>query len=185
MPEIEPHPFGYFLPENAEILIIGSFPCIKNNDYGDWFYSSSGKNDFWKLLSDVYNMPVETKSKKIEICQKHKIAITDIGGRIERIKGNCSDSNLKIHEINTIGIEKCLIPSIRNVYFTSKFVEKHFLKHYPKVDITCITLLSPSPAANRYIARLDEFKTLIKSGEITSAYQFRLRKYREHLLNDN
>lgn len=185
MTEIEQHPFGYFLPENAEILIIGSFPCKVNNDYGEWFYCGSGKNDFWKLLSEVYGMQVETKSQKMELCQKHKIAITDIGGRIVRLKGNCSDSNLKIHEPNAIGIDNCLIPSIRKVFFTSKFVEKHFLKFYPNFDRPYSSLISPSPAANRYIARLDEFKSLMKSGEITSAYQFRLRKYREHLLNDN
>ncbi|WP_183906706.1 hypothetical protein [Rufibacter immobilis] len=41
---IEEHPFGYYLPQNAEKLLIGSFPCYNGEDYGDWFYSGSGKS---------------------------------------------------------------------------------------------------------------------------------------------
>ena len=39
----ETHPFGYYIPDQADKLIIGSFPCFNGVDYGDWFYSGSGK----------------------------------------------------------------------------------------------------------------------------------------------
>ncbi len=50
---IEEHPFRYFIPDNANKLIVGSFPCFNGTDYGDWFYSGSGKND-WELECSNY-----------------------------------------------------------------------------------------------------------------------------------
>ncbi|MBC3538365.1 hypothetical protein ACFSC6_08465 [Rufibacter sediminis] len=182
---IEEHPFGYYLPENADKLLIGSFPCHNGKDYGDWFYSGSGKSDFWKLMSDVFGMPCFTKDNKTEICLKHGIAITDIASKIERTKGNCSDSNLKIVEVNTAGINSCLKANIKVIYFTSKFVERHFSRNFPEVKIPSSVLLSPSPAANVYIAGLPEYKDLLNRKEVSSPYDFRLLKYQDSLLNGN
>jgi len=82
-------PIWKFICHDSEILIIGSFPCFNGVDYGDWFYSGSGKNEFWKLLSEIYDSPVNVVEQKKELCIKNKIAITDIALTIERINGNC------------------------------------------------------------------------------------------------
>ena len=111
--------FGYFLPENAEKLLIGSFPCFNSEDYGDWFYSGSGKSDFGNLMSAVFGTLNLTKENKWEISEKNDIAITDIASKVERTKNNCSDANLKIAEVNTVGINKCLAANIKAIYFTS------------------------------------------------------------------
>ncbi|MEH0154562.1 hypothetical protein V6R21_10490 [Limibacter armeniacum] len=179
---IETHPFGYFLPAFPKTLILGSFPCFNGTDYGDWFYSGSGKNHFWKLLSDIFEMPANTLEEKKSLCEKHGLALTDIAHKIERKKGNCSDSNLRIVEINKEAIERCLASEIEKILFTSRFVERHFLRHFPKVKVPSGILVSPSPAANIHIAGLAEYKQLRADEIVVSPYEYRLLKYRELLM---
>src|SRR6476661_6783649 len=120
---IETNPFRYFIPSKPQKLIIGSFPCYNGKDYGDWFYSGSGRNHFWQLLSDLCAMPASNQQEKQKLCETKGIALTDIAYRIERKKNNCSDANLSIVELNKNGIDKCLDAGVTNVFFTSKFVE--------------------------------------------------------------
>jgi hypoxanthine-DNA glycosylase len=175
---IETHPFEPYNSEDATTLIIGSFPCFNGENYGEWFYSGSGRSDFWKLLSETFNMPVDNLEQKQELCSQNKIAITDVAYKIERTKNNCSDSNLKIVEYNKDGILKCLTPNIKKIFCTSKFVEKHFKSILPDLNIPTYTLLPPSPAANRYVASLSDYKSKKLKNEISSVYNFKLLNYR-------
>jgi len=179
---IEINPFPYYLPSHPKKLILGSFPCYNGKDYGNWFYSGSGKNHFWKLLSDLYGMPVVTLEEKKRLCEKHGIALSDVAYKIRRKKGDCSDANLEILQFNKDGIDHCLKSGIKIICFTSHFVRKHFLAHYPGCKIPGVLLPSPSPAANRHIGGLPEYKKMLLDGEVLSAYDYRLKKYRELLL---
>lgn len=181
---IETNPFVYFLPKKADKLIIGSFPCFNGKNYGEWFYSGSGKNHFWQLLSDMFEMPASTQKEKIAICEKNGIALTDIGYKIKRLKGNCSDANLKIIEFNKKGIDACLKAGITKIFFTGRLVERYFRKNYPSLNIPTYLLLSPSPAANMHIGGLEEYKQLVKNKSVASPYEFRLAKYRELFLKN-
>jgi G:T/U-mismatch repair DNA glycosylase len=178
---IEKNPFRYFLPAGASKLIVGSFPCYNGTGYGDWFYSGSGKNYFWRLLSDILKMPATNRKQKMALCEKYRIALTDIAYRVERTKNNCSDSNLRIVEFNRKGIDTCLKAGIDRIFFTSRFVEKQFEKNYPLLRIPSFVLVSPSPAANKHIGGLKEFKDLVAGKTIGSTYEYRLIKYRELL----
>ena len=180
---IETNPFPYFLPSDANKLIIGSFPCYNGKDYGDWFYSGSGKNYFWKLIAAIFFMPAETLEQKMALCKKHHIALTDIGYQIERLKGNCSDANLRLVTFNKAGIDLCLKADIQKIFFTSRFVQKHFLRNYSHLTIPSYVLLSPSPAANKHIGGLNAYKEMIAQKIIKSTYDFRLLNYRELFLN--
>ena len=178
---IETLPFRYFIPSNPAKLIVGSFPCFNGKDYGDFFYSGSGRNHFWQLLSDLSGMPATNQKEKQALSEKKGIALTDIAYRIERKKNNCSDANLQIVEHNKKGIEKCLAAGITTIFFTSRFVERHFHLLFPENKIPCFILPSPSPAANRHIGGLDEYKTLKQKGSLKNPYDYRLMKYRELL----
>lgn len=181
MTKIETNPFEPFCPANAETLILGSFPCFNGVDYGDWFYCGSGKNELWRLLSDTFGMPVEALEQKQDLCKHHRLAISDVAYKIIRTKNNCSDINLKIVEHNKTGILQCLIPTIKRVLFTSRFVEKEFKKIFPDFSLFNEVLLSPSPAANTYIASLTDYKNKRAGGEIRSIYEYRLAHYRMKL----
>jgi G:T/U-mismatch repair DNA glycosylase len=178
---IETNPFRFFIPKHPQKLIIGSFPCRKNNAYGDWFYSGSGKNHFWTLLSEVTGMPARNRKEKIELCETHGIALTDIAYRIERKNNNCSDANLRIIELNKKGIDRCLATGVPHVFFTSRFVQNHFDLLYPAHSCVTVLLPSPSPAANMHIGGLAEYKQLKQAGKLRNPFDYRLMKYRELL----
>ena len=148
MDEIETHPFKAFVPENATVLIVGSFPGrdITHRKLSDdeWFYGTK-RNQFWKIISGVYNEELLTKAGKQELFEKHGIGIVDIFLRIKRKGNNNTDSNLEIVEYNDTAIEKILEnKNIERIFFTSQFVGKSFLKRFPGVK-TGESLPSPSP----------------------------------------
>jgi len=181
-PLIESHPFAPFIPNGAELLILGSFPCFNGINYGEWYYSGSGKNMFWSLISETFNHSVESYNDKVALCTKYKIALSDIAYKIKRKYNNCSDSNLIILEKNYKSIHQCLVPSLKKIFCTSRFVYRHFVSMFPHVQCPVHILTSPSPAANRYIAGLEEYKTLKQVGDIHSLYEYRLLKYKTLLL---
>jgi hypoxanthine-DNA glycosylase len=177
----ETNPFGYFVPANTKLLIVGSFPCYNGLDYGEWFYSGSGKNMLWNLLSDVFALPANTKAERKHLCETQGIALTDVAKKIRRKKANCQDSNLQIEKYNIEGLKKCLAAQPQCICFTGRFAESHFRKLFPEVEIPTVLLLSPSPAANIHIGGLAEYKRLISEGKVTDPYGYRLLKYREQL----
>ena len=62
MSEVETHPFKPYVPHNATILIVGSFPgrdiTKKKLKKDDWFYGTK-RNQFWNIISGVYNIELK------------------------------------------------------------------------------------------------------------------------------
>lgn len=148
MDEIETHPFKAFVPANATVLIVGSFPgrdiTHKKLSEDEWFYGTK-RNQFWKIISGVYQTELATKAEKQKLFEKYGIAIADIFLRIKRKGNNNTDSNLEIVEYNDKAIEKVLAnKNIERIFFTSQFVGKTFLKRFPEIKYGK-TLPSPSP----------------------------------------
>jgi hypoxanthine-DNA glycosylase len=148
MEEIETHPFKAFIPENVIAIIVGSFPGrevthrILSED--EWFYGSK-RNQFWKIISGAYETDLPTKMQKENLFKKHGIGIVDIFLKVKRKADNNMDSNLEIVELNDKAIKIVLQnPNIKSIFFTSKFVEKAFMKMFPETTIgECLP--SPSP----------------------------------------
>lgn len=179
---VEEHPFGHYLPPHAHTLILGSFPCFNGRDYGEWFYGGSGKNFFWPLLSAVFAHPAKNKKEQQQLCDSYGLALTDVAGRIIRTHNNCSDANLHILSINYENINPCLQSGIKRIVFTSQFVYRIFMRHYPENALSTNVLISPSPAANRHIACLPEYRQLLASQEVSSIFEYRLLRYRRAFL---
>lgn len=148
MNEIETHPFGAYVPASATVLIVGSFPGreqTQGNLHADeWFYGAK-RNQFWKILSGVYQMQVNTKKDKEDLLLKKGIAITDIFLQVKRKNGSNLDENLVVVAYNDEAIRSILQSvDFKTIYFTSRFVEKHFNRMFPEVKNTEY-LPSPSP----------------------------------------
>ncbi len=148
MQEIETHPFKAFIPGNVTALIVGSFPgreiTHKILSEDEWFYGSK-RNQFWKIISGVYQTELTTKTQKQSLFKKHGIGIVDIFLKIKRKENNNMDSNLEIVELNDKAIKTILQnPNIMSIFFTSKFVEKQFIKMFPETS-PGVCLPSPSP----------------------------------------
>ncbi len=102
---IETHPWQPFVPVNAKIMFLGTFPP-KANKWSMNFYYPNKINDFWRIIGDIfygdYDFFINSKSKSFdkELIQNflisNCIAIGDIGYEIIRHKDNASDKYLEI-----------------------------------------------------------------------------------------
>ena len=101
----EKHPFQPFLPENARILFLGSFPPQKHR----WcmpFYYPNWINDFWRIMGlihfadkDHFCLPGEKRFDEAAIrrfCANTGLAFYDTACEVRRLKDNASDAFLEI-----------------------------------------------------------------------------------------
>ncbi|HUZ59542.1 MAG TPA: uracil-DNA glycosylase family protein [Hanamia sp.] len=163
MEEIETHPFKAFIPENVTNIIVGSFPGrevthkILNKD--EWFYGSK-RNQLWKIISGVYGADLQTRTEKQDLFKKHGIGMVDIFLKIKRKEDNNMDSNLEIIEFNDKAIKSILKnQNIKKIFFTSKFVEKSFMKLFPDIKIgECLPSPSPRYARMSMAEKINYYK---------------------------
>jgi hypoxanthine-DNA glycosylase len=163
MEEIEIHPFKAFIPENATTLIVGSFPGkevthrILSED--EWFYGSK-RNQLWKIISGVYGIDLQNRIEKQSLFKKHGIGMVDIFLRVKRKDGNNMDSNLEVIEFNDKAIKSILKnQNIKKIFFTSKFVEKSFMKLFPDTKIgECLPSPSPRYAKMSMAEKINYYK---------------------------
>ena len=158
----EKHPFKPYIPENAQYLILGSFPCKKSTQSkipDDWYYGSS-KNQFWRILEEVYGRELSSKHSKQDLFKEKRIAITDVVLNCIRENNNSTDKNLVNIEYNTEVIEQIINNNqILKIYFTGKGVLKQFKEHiYDSLsDIDGIKLIAlPSPSPIYYRMKLKQ-----------------------------
>ena len=103
--EIETHPLQPFLPENAKLLMLGSFPPPKTRWKMDFYYPNY-QNDMWKIFGLVF---FQNKEHFLDLANKNfkeqlirdfltekGIAIFDTAYQVIRLKGNASDKFLQI-----------------------------------------------------------------------------------------
>jgi len=144
---IEKHPYEPYVPSNASVLILGSFPGheqTRHPNKDEWFYSAK-RNKFWEILENVYSESLQTVSDKKKLFEEVGIGITDVILSAKRKEKSNLDSNLEIVEHNKEAIQKILNNGkINKVFFTSQFVQKQFLKMFPNYS-NCECLPSPSP----------------------------------------
>jgi len=148
----EKHPFKPFIPKDCKVLVIGSFPgkeSTQEKRQDDWFYGAN-RNQFWKLLENIYGLELKTKKDRQELFEKAKIGITDIIESCERNENSNSDSNLTNKVYNSMIAEIIEHNPINKVLFTGKGVNKEFREHFIVAEnIELITLPSPSPIYRR------------------------------------
>ena len=163
MEEIETHPFKAFIPENATVIIVGSFPGkeVTHKILGgeEWFYGSK-RNQLWRIISRVYVTDLQTRTEKQNLFKKHGIGMVDIFLKVKRKEDNNMDSNLEVIEYNDKAIKSILKnQSIKKIFFTSKFVEKAFLKLFPEIKIgECLPSPSPRYARMSIAEKINYYK---------------------------
>lgn len=101
----EKHPLKPFLPQNAKILMLGSFPPPKTKWSMEFFYPNI-VNDMWYLMgllffNDKNHFKIKdekrfNKEAIIEFCNDKGIALYDTASEVVRLKDNASDRFLEI-----------------------------------------------------------------------------------------
>ena len=101
----EKHPLEPFLPQNAKILMLGSFPPPRARWSMDFFYPNI-VNDMWYLMGllffndrNHFRIKGEKRFDKeaiVEFCNNKGIALYDTACEVVRLKENASDKYLEI-----------------------------------------------------------------------------------------
>ena len=102
---IESHPLKPFLPKNAKLLMLGSFPPPQQRWKMDFYYPNY-QNDMWRILGLIffedrhYFLNLQHKNFKEQLIRdflnETGIAIFDTAVQVRRLKGNASDKFLEI-----------------------------------------------------------------------------------------
>lgn len=105
--ETEIHPFEPYIPKNARVLIMGTFPPQRKR-WSMEFYYPNRTNDFWYMIALIFygdrSALLKPDSKDFDLdkikalLDKKGIALNDTGHKIRRLAGNASDKFLDIVE---------------------------------------------------------------------------------------
>ena len=86
------HPFGPLYNKDSRILILGSIPSPASREVG--FYYGHPQNRFWKMLAEVYGMPLpESIEEKRALVLANGLALWDSIAECDII--GASDSSVK------------------------------------------------------------------------------------------
>ena len=126
-PQIERHPLRPFLPPNAQLLMLGSFPPPKERWCMEFFYPNP-QNDMWRILGQIFfgdkthfeeqgdlmkvprdqvqstkaGRKVFNREEIVSFCEAKGIAIFDTAQAVIRLQGNAADEHLEIVEQTNI-----------------------------------------------------------------------------------
>jgi G:T/U-mismatch repair DNA glycosylase len=102
---IEYHPLQPFLPKNAKLLMLGSFPPPKNR-WSMNFYYPNFNNDMWRIFGYIFfankmhfvqsDRKAFDRDRLIAFLKEKGIAIYDSASAIRRLKDNASDLYLEV-----------------------------------------------------------------------------------------
>lgn len=179
----EPHPFRWYVPENAGTLIIGTFPPTKNR-WGYPFFYPNPRNLFWRMMAAIAGKELNHEAEdpvneRRAILDSLRTGVTDMGGIISRLSGNSLDENLQLIEYMPIfeilsespGISRIILTSSSGkvsalAWFKLYLLEKgvnhivpkgpkplQFEINYNERPIRVFVLFSPSPRAANRISQ--------------------------------
>ena len=127
--EVEYHPLLPFLPENARVLFLGSFPPQRKRWCIDFFYPNF-INDHWRIEGAIFfgnrNQFVDEKAKRFKIaeivdfCQHQGIAFFDTSTAVRRLKDNASDKYLEVVEPTSIQSLISHLPHLKDIVTTGE-----------------------------------------------------------------
>lgn len=155
------HEFSSFLPLDAEILILGSFPSVKSRANG--FYYMHPQNRFYKVLSEIYHEDFYHGSieEKKQLLAKYKIALYDVILSCDII----GSSDESIDHVVPIDLKEIMEHyPIQKIYLNGKKASSLFFKYFKDYTFLAITLPSTSPANCRYSLSnlVEEWKVIKK-----------------------
>jgi len=142
-PEIERHPLRPFLPTNAELLMLGSFPPPQERWCMEFFYPNP-QNDMWRIMGQIFfgdkthfeeqgdlmkvprdqvqstkaGRKVFNREEIASFCETKGIAIFDTAQVVIRLQGNAADEHLEIIKRTDIAALLQQIPLCHNICCT-------------------------------------------------------------------
>lgn len=137
--EIENHPFEPWLPSNAHLLMLGTFPPSPKRWCMPWYYPNF-QNDMWRIFGliffgdklhfvDVAHKTYRLDALKAFLAEKG-VAIFDTAQRVIRTKNTASDKDLQVVEPSDLDGMLRQLPDCRAVVTAGQLATKVFTEHY-------------------------------------------------------
>jgi G:T/U-mismatch repair DNA glycosylase len=148
---VEYHPLVPFLPEQAKVLFLGSFPPQRKRWCMDFYYPNF-INDHWRIEGAIFfgnrNHFVDEKAKQFKLdeivafCQEKGLAFFDTSTAIRRLQDNASDKFLEVVEPTNIPALLTHLPHLRAIVTTGE----------KATDTICASLSIPTmPKVNTFV----------------------------------
>ena len=126
---VEYHPLRPFLPENAKVLFLGSFPPQRKRWCMDFYYPNF-INDHWRIEGQIFfgdrNHFVDLEAKRFKIdeivafCKEKGLAFFDTSTAVRRLQDNASDKFLEVVEATDIHALISRLPHLRAIVTTGE-----------------------------------------------------------------
>lgn len=126
---IEQHPLKPFLPSNATLLMLGSFPPQKKRWSMDFFYPNL-QNDMWRIFGllffndkDHFILPDKKAFNKeclVNFLTEKGIALYDTATSVRRLQDNASDKFLEVIEPTDIRLLLKQLPQCKAIVTTGQ-----------------------------------------------------------------
>lgn len=177
---VECHPLEPFLPKNAWLLMLGSFPPSQQRWSMDFFYPNF-INDMWRIFGllffDDKDHFVDTERKRfrkeqiVEFLTKEGVALYDTACAVRRMKNTASDKDLEI--VTPTDLDSLLerLPHCTTVVTTGEKATTVFATHFG----------CPVPKVGTSVEFLNNGKrmTLFRMPSSSRAYPMKLEKKAE------
>ena len=148
---VEYHPLQPFLPENAKVLFLGSFPPQRKRWCMDFYYPNY-INDHWRIEGQIFfgdkNHFVDLEAKRfkkdeiVAFCKEKGLAFFDTSTAIRRLQDNASDKFLEVVEPTDIRDLIAQVPHLRAIVTTGEKATETICKTMGITDV---------PKVNAYV----------------------------------
>ena len=155
---IEYHPLIPFLPENAKVLFLGSFPPQRKRWCMDFYYPNF-INDHWRIEGQIFfgdkNHFVDLKNKRFKIdeivsfCQEKGLAFFDTSLAIRRLQDNASDKFLEVVEPTDIRALIKQLPHLRAIITTGEKATETICTYFGISEIPKVNTSTTLPSGSR------------------------------------
>ena len=129
IPVIEEHPLQPFLPSNAQLLMLGSFPPQRKRWSMDFFYPNL-QNDMWRIFGHIFFHDKEhflypdkkafNKELIVDFLNEKGIALYDTATSVRRLQDNASDKFLEVVEPTDIRLLLKQLPQCQAIVTTGQ-----------------------------------------------------------------
>ncbi|HJC16514.1 MAG TPA: uracil-DNA glycosylase family protein [Candidatus Alistipes stercorigallinarum] len=126
---VERHPLEPFLPENARLLMLGSFPPPRRRWSMEFFYPNL-QNDMWRIFGYLFfgernhfltpDGKAFDRERLEEFLRRKGIALYDTACEVIRLKGNASDNFLQVVRETDVAAMLRQLPQCRAIVTTGQ-----------------------------------------------------------------
>ena len=176
---VEWHPLKPFLPENARVLFLGSFPPQRKRWCMDFYYPNF-INDHWRIEGQVFfgdrNHFVDLEKKRFKLeeivafCLSKGIAFFDTSTAIRRLKDNASDKFLEVVVPTDIPTLLARLPHLRAIVTTGEKATETICASLQISEMPKVNTFVPIPTSQRSVRRIVSGLVLYRLPSSSRAY---------------